>query len=155
MVQDCNDQAKIGKVNEGWPSAQNPLHDREAVRGAFKPAQACGANEAALLQAHGFPPQSDFLDNAKKFLLGEKPPGAFQNDGRDQARQEVTSKMPADQQQRVHEQEDAYNKAVEANRQNGIWGTSMTRADYPRLGDSKYTDLKAREDAVNKKVGLQ
>jgi hypothetical protein len=152
MVQECNDQAKLGKATEGWPSAQNPLHDREAVRGAFKAAQSCGANEAALLQAHGFPPQAEFLDGAKKFLVGEKPPAPFQNDGKDQARQDVMKGMTDDQKKLVGEQQEAYAKAVEANRQNAIWGTSMTEAKYPSLDDPKYKELKAREDAVNQKT---
>jgi len=150
MVQDCNDQVKIGKVTESWPSGQHPLHDQEAARNVFK-AQACSTTDA-MLQSYGFHTGPD-AEKLKEFWTGKPQPVPFEHDGKDQAREAVTKSMPADQQKRVHEQEQQYRDAVKANHDNTIWGTSITRADRPDIDDPKYKDLKAREDAVNKKVG--
>jgi hypothetical protein len=151
MVNDCNDYAKVGKVTEGFPSAQHPLHDFEAARNVFKASQSCPASDAAMLQSYGFPAGPN-PEKLKEFWTGKKEFVPFEHDGKDAARQEVTKGMPADQQKRVHDQEVEYQKAMKANHDNALWGTSITRADRPNINDEKYKDLKAREDAVNKKL---
>jgi hypothetical protein len=147
MVNECNDQPHIAKAGDGKPSFQSPLADHNAA-GILK--SACkGNDDAAMLQKHGFP-KGDFWNNFTPWKRDDDKP--FQNDGRDEARKEVTKQMPQDQQDRVRDQEKEYNRRLKGFRENMEHGTSMTKYEYPSLESPEFKDLKAREDAVKKKM---
>jgi len=146
MANECNDQARIAKGGEEKTPFGSPLSDHGYASGVFKSCRA--NNDSAMLQNHGFP-SGDFWNGYKKYSADDKP---LQGDGRDQARQDVMKNMPKDQQERVHNQEQEYQRRVQAFRDNMKYGTAMTRADYPDLGSPEFKDLKAREDAARKKT---